>query len=43
MALLIRADDLAGRISIHEAVAAVRAGFHDQGEAPHYSAPRIRI
>lgn len=43
MALLIRADDLAGRISIHEAVAAVRAGFRDQGEAPHYSAPRIRI
>ncbi len=43
MSLLIRADDLAGRISIHEAVAAVREGFRDQGEAPHYSAPRIRI
>lgn len=43
MALLIQADDLAGRISIGEAVAAVRAGFHDQGVAPHYSAPRIRM
>src|ERR1700760_3409582 len=43
MALLIRAEDLKGLISIPEAIAAVRAGFRDQGERPAYSAPRIRI
>ncbi len=43
MALLIKAEELKGLISIPEAVAAVRAGFRDQGEKPAYSAPRIRI
>src|ERR1700756_3662616 len=43
MALLIKADELKGLISLPEAIAAVRAGFRDQGERPAYSAPRIRI
>jgi ornithine cyclodeaminase/alanine dehydrogenase-like protein (mu-crystallin family) len=43
MALLIRANELVGRISIEEAIAAVRAGFKDQGEKPAFSSPRIRI
>ena len=43
MALLIKAEELKGLITIPEAIAAVRAGFHDQGEKPAYSAPRIRI
>jgi alanine dehydrogenase len=43
MALLIRAEELKGLISIPEAIAAVRNGFRDQGEKPAYSAPRIRI
>ena len=43
MALLIRAEELKGLITIPEAVAAVRDGFRDQGEKPAYSAPRIRI
>jgi ornithine cyclodeaminase/alanine dehydrogenase-like protein (mu-crystallin family) len=43
MALLIKAHELKGRISIPEAIAAVRDGFRDQGERPAYSAPRIRI
>ena len=43
MALLIKAQALTGLISLDEAIAAVRAGFKDQGERPLYSAPRIRI
>lgn len=43
MALLIKAEDLKGRITVAEAIAAVREGFRDQGEKPAYSAPRIRI
>jgi ornithine cyclodeaminase/alanine dehydrogenase-like protein (mu-crystallin family) len=43
MALLIKAEELKGLISIKEAIAAVRDGFRDQGEMPAYSAPRIRI
>jgi len=43
VALLIKAEDLRGLISIDEAIVAVRAGFRDQGERPAYSAPRIRI
>ena len=43
MALLIKAEELKGLISIKEAIAAVRDGFRDQGERPAYSAPRIRI
>jgi alanine dehydrogenase len=43
MALLIRAEELKGLISLAEAIGAVREGFRDQGEKPAYSAPRIRI
>lgn len=43
MALLIKAEELQGLISVKEAIAAVRDGFRDQGEKPAYSAPRIRI
>lgn len=43
MALLIKAHELKGLISIPEAIAAVRDGFRDQGEKPAYSAPRMRI
>jgi Ornithine cyclodeaminase/mu-crystallin family len=43
MALLIRADELKGLISVEEAIAAVHDGYRDQGEHPAYSAPRIRI
>jgi ornithine cyclodeaminase/alanine dehydrogenase-like protein (mu-crystallin family) len=43
MALLIKAAELKGLISLKEAIAAVRDGFRDQGEKPAYSAPRIRI
>jgi hypothetical protein len=41
MALLIKAEELKGLISIPEAIAAVRAGFRDHGDNPAYSAPRI--
>jgi ornithine cyclodeaminase/alanine dehydrogenase-like protein (mu-crystallin family) len=43
VALLIKAEELKGLISLEEAIAAVRAGFCDQGEKPLYSAPRIRM
>jgi ornithine cyclodeaminase/alanine dehydrogenase-like protein (mu-crystallin family) len=43
MALLLKAEELVGLISVPEAIAAVREGFRDQGEKPLYSAPRIRI
>jgi ornithine cyclodeaminase/alanine dehydrogenase-like protein (mu-crystallin family) len=43
VALLIKAEELKGLISVKEAIAAVREGFRDQGEKPAYSAPRIRI
>jgi len=43
MALLIKAHELKGLISIPEAIAAVRDGFRDQGEKPAYSTPRVRI
>src|SRR3954447_18043139 len=43
MALLIKAEELKGLISLPEAIAAVGDGFRDQGERPAYSAPRIRI
>src|SRR4029079_2508502 len=43
MALLIKAEDLKGWITVPETIAAVRDGFRDQGEKPAYSAPRIRI
>src|SRR5262252_5023767 len=43
LALLLKAEELKRLISLDEAIAAVRAGFRDQGEHPLYSSPRIRI
>lgn len=43
MTLLIKSEDLRGLISVEEAIAAVRAGFTDQGKAPSFSAPKVRI
>ncbi|MPY68606.1 MAG: hypothetical protein GEU92_00815 [Alphaproteobacteria bacterium] len=43
MTLLIQSDDLAGLISIEDAIGAVRSGFTDQGNAPFFSAPKVRI
>ena len=43
LALLIKAEELKGLISVKEAIAMVREGFRDQGDKPAYSAPRIRI
>lgn len=43
MALLIDAQDLAGLISVEDAIAAVRQGFTDQGNTPSYSALRVRM
>lgn len=43
MTLLIKSEELKGYISIEEAIAAVRAGFTDQGNAPSFSAPKVRI
>ena len=43
MALLIDSRDLAGLISVEDAVAAVRQGFTDQGHTPSYSALRVRM
>lgn len=43
MTLLIDAQDLAGLISIEDAIAAVRQGFTDQGNTPAYSALRVRM
>lgn len=43
MSLLIKSEELQGYISPDEAIAAVRAGFTDQGNAPSFSAPKVRI
>lgn len=43
MALLLRADELKGLISIPEAIAAVEQGFRDQSEHPQFSLPRQRM
>ena len=43
MSLLIDAQDLAGLITIEDAIAAVRQGFTDQGATPSYSALRVRM
>jgi ornithine cyclodeaminase/alanine dehydrogenase-like protein (mu-crystallin family) len=43
MALLIDSRDLAGLISVDDAIDAVRKGFTDQGNAPSFSAPKTRI
>src|SRR5437867_8278991 len=43
VALLLRAEELKGLISIEEAIAAVENGFRDQGEYPQFSLPRQRM
>lgn len=43
MTLVIRSEDLKGLIPLDEAIAIVREGFTDQGNAPSFSAPRVRI
>lgn len=43
MALLLKAEELKGVISIEEAIAAVENGFRDQSEHPHFSLPRQRM
>ena len=43
MTLLIKSEELAGLIPVEAAIEAVRKGFTDQGNAPSYSAPKVRI
>lgn len=43
MALLIRAEELAGMLSMEEAIDAVDAGFREFGRHPELNAPRQRI
>jgi len=43
VALLLKAEELRGLITVPEAIAAIRQGYRDQGEAPAYSTPRVRI
>ncbi len=43
MALLIKAEEIKGLISIDEAIAAVEKGFCDQANHPHFSLPRQRM
>ena len=43
MALLLRAEELKGILSLDEAISAVEQGFRDQGEAPTFSLPRQRL
>jgi alanine dehydrogenase len=43
VALLLRAEELKGLISIEEAIGAVENGFRHQGEYPQFSLPRQRM
>lgn len=43
MALLIKADEIKGLVSIDEAITAVEKGFRDQASHPHFSLPRQRM
>lgn len=43
MALLLRAEELKGLISLDEAISAVEQGFRDQAEIPTFSLPRQRM
>ena len=43
MALLLRAEELKGLVSLDEAISAVEQGFRDQGEIPTFSLPRQRM
>ena len=43
MALLLRAEEIKGLISIEEAISAVENGFRDQARHPQFSLPRQRM
>jgi len=43
MALIIKADDLKGLISLQEAISAVEEGFISLGKMPSFSLPRLRM
>jgi len=43
MALLLRAEEIKGLISIEEAISAVESGFCDQAKHPQFSLPRQRM
>jgi len=43
MALLLRAEEIKGLISIGDAIAAVEQGFRDQANHPRFSLPRQRM
>lgn len=43
MALIIKAEDLRGLISIEEAISTVERGFRDRSETPAFSLPRQRM
>ncbi|TAJ98648.1 ornithine cyclodeaminase family protein [bacterium] len=43
MALLIKAEELRGLISLDEAISSVERGFRDQSDMPAFSLPRQRI
>jgi ornithine cyclodeaminase/alanine dehydrogenase-like protein (mu-crystallin family) len=43
MALLIRAEEVAGLLTMEEAIDAVEAGFREFGRSPELNAPRRRI
>jgi ornithine cyclodeaminase/alanine dehydrogenase-like protein (mu-crystallin family) len=43
MALLLRAEEIKGLISIDEAIGAVEDGFRDQAKHPQFSLPRQRM
>jgi ornithine cyclodeaminase/alanine dehydrogenase-like protein (mu-crystallin family) len=43
MALLLRAEEIKGLISIEEAIDAVESGFRDQARHPQFSLPRHRM
>ena len=43
MALLLKAEELKGLITLDEAISAVERGFCDQGERPYFSLPRLRM
>lgn len=43
MALLLRAEELRGLVSLDEAISVVEQAFRDQGENPRFSLPRQRM
>ncbi len=43
MAMLIKAEEIKGLVTIDEAITAVEKGFRDQASHPHFSLPRQRM